>query len=59
MRYSEWEQREMDIRSGEEMDRHAARMSTCTRCALRFAGDGPLCGICRLETRDKKWISIQ
>jgi hypothetical protein len=25
MRYSDWEQRQMDIESGQELDRHAAR----------------------------------
>lgn len=32
MRYSAWEQRQMDIKSGEELDRHARKLRLAQPC---------------------------
>jgi hypothetical protein len=50
VRYSDYEQRQLDIASGEELDRHAERRArsmnyafkvTCDECAVKFSfGEG-------------------
>lgn len=53
MRYSQWEQRQMDIKSGDELDRHARRVRLAQPCKNEGNVE------CRHEAAREKFLNQQ